>query len=98
MYEGYVHKDIREGAVIGYGGRTEFLEWLHVSEYGQPLLEWGARTPRNAVWARGVLGRWRDAGYPDPERRTEIRHAPLLRLEYLASCSSWTDLRWLNHC
>jgi hypothetical protein len=80
--------EIRNGSVLEKGdGSTRkagnsstekrsllgFAEWLHGLECDAHLLLCEAKTSRNVAWCKGVLARWKEAGYPDPSQWPETR-------------------------
>lgn len=71
--------------------RLSFSTWLHSLEAGERLLLFEAKTPQNVSWCKGVLRRWREAGYPDPEQWPETRSAECLRPSYSLNHAEWPN-------
>jgi hypothetical protein len=68
-----------------------FSTWLHSLEASEHLLALEAKTSHNAAWCKGVLGRWRAAGYPDPEQWPETQSLECLRPSYSLNHSGWPN-------
>jgi hypothetical protein len=72
--------------------RLPLAEWLHGLESSEHLLALEAKTSRNISWCKGVLSRWKEAGYPDPESWPEIQQSACLHPSYSLNHNNWPDM------
>jgi hypothetical protein len=86
------HGDKSEISVVCIGGHPPFARWLHSLEASDNLLHWEANTSQNVTWCKGVLARWKEAGYPDPESWPETRDHPCLHPSYRLNHAQWPDM------
>ena len=70
----------------------DFATWLRSLESSEHLLNLEAKTSRNVAWCKGVLARWRAAGYPDPELWPETQQCPWLRPSYRLNHAAWPSV------
>jgi hypothetical protein len=71
--------------------RLSFATWLHSLEASEHLLALESKTSRNCAWCKGVLARWRAAGYPDPEQWLETQSSDCLRPSYSLNHAKWPN-------
>lgn len=76
--------------------RLELAKWLHALEASEHLLQLEAKTSRKIAWCKGVLSRWRAAGYPNPEQWPEIQQHPCLHPSYSLNHGDWPEIE--NEC
>lgn len=67
------------------------VEWLHGLEDSDNLLVLEAKTSRNISWCKGVLFRWKEAGYPAPESWPEIQQSACLHPSYSLNHNDWPN-------
>lgn len=66
--------------------------WLHALESSEFLLALEAKTSQRMIWCKGVLSRWKEAGYPDPKSWPEIQSSQCLNPSYSLNHASWPNV------
>ncbi|MGC9944500.1 MAG: hypothetical protein ABSE48_21965 [Verrucomicrobiota bacterium] len=84
--------DRRENFSTDIESRLPLARWLHGLEVSERLIQHEAKTSRNIAWAKGVLARWRAAGYPNPELWPEIQRSEWLHPSYSLNHNEWPNL------
>jgi len=88
--DGVVGKhEIRSTHIVS---RLPLAVWLHSLESSECLLALEAKTSRNISWCKGVLSRWKEAGYPDPKFWPEIQQSQCLHPSYSLNHGDWPDM------